>query len=577
MRSRRVTAAVSALAVAAGGLVSAAVIGVVPARADHCDPSESHGRQTSPTQGANGRNGDQQDGSRQDGNGRDGNRQAPDGRSPGQEDADRFGPTDQRDRDGWNGDQNGRQDGSRLGRDDDTRFGRQDDTGLGRQDGTRSDRQNDTGLDRQDATRGDRQDDAQTGRQNSGQNSERNGGQGDRGDGGAAVLDPGASPEPTRSADPFGRRGGSGTRTATPAPPRDSTQIPPQNPGQDPGQDGGQDRGGDPRQDPTGLPTEPPTEGPAQEPTQPPGGGQSPSPAPSPTASGQECADLGPFPQDFVDIRQIPPGRLDLPAGRSGSRGTFVSQCGTNRNGHNNPDNFIVAPGVSNGAHHLHDYVGNLSTDAFSTDESLAAAGTTCRLSDKSTYFWPVIRDRRVDANTGDTDGNVGRPLRANAVVLQFRGNPVSKVSAMPRFLRLITGDAKAATNGGGNANAKWSCTRFTNRITSNKYPLCPRGSQVLRILDFPSCWDGQNTDSANHRTHVVFPGEGGACPQGTRAIPQLRMILAYTVPQGRSFALDAFPEQKHNPVTDHGDFANVMPDRLMSFVVSCINQGRRC
>ncbi|MER7501325.1 DUF1996 domain-containing protein [Nonomuraea pusilla] len=563
MRSRRVTAAVSALAVAAGGLVSAAVIGVVPARADHCDPSESHGRQTSPTQDANGRNGDQRNGNRQDGDGRDGNRQAPDGRSPGQGDADRFGPTDQRDPGGRNRDQNGRQDGTRFGRDDGTRLDRQDDTRLGQQDGTRSDRQDDVQTGRQ------------NGRQDGAQNNGQNGGRGDRGDGGAAVLDPGASPEPTQNADPFGRRARTGTRTATPAPPQDSTRIPPQNPGQDPGQgqDGGQDRGRDPGQEPTGLPTENPT----QEPTQPPGGDQSPSPAPSPTASGQECADLGPFPQDFVDIRQIPPGRLDLPAGRNGSRGTFVSQCGTNRNGHNNPDNFIVAPGVSNGAHHLHDYVGNLSTDAFSTDESLAAAGTTCRLSDKSTYFWPVIRDRRVDANTGDTDGNVGRPLRANAVVLQFRGNPVSKVSAMPRFLRLITGDAKAATNGGGNANAKWSCTGFTNRISSNKYPLCPRGSQVLRILDFPSCWDGQNTDSANHRTHVVFPGEGGACPQGTRAIPQLRMILAYTVPQGRSFALDAFPEQKHNPVTDHGDFANVMPDRLMSFVVSCINQGRRC
>ena len=28
----------------------------------------------------------------------------------------------------------------------------------------------------------------------------------------------------------------------------------------------------------------------------------------------------------------------------------------------------------------------------------------------------------------------------------------------------------------------------------------------------------------------------------------------------GASFALDTFPEQLHNPVTDHGDFVNVMP-----------------
>ncbi|NUW30068.1 DUF1996 domain-containing protein [Nonomuraea sp. SMC257] len=302
-----------------------------------------------------------------------------------------------------------------------------------------------------------------------------------------------------------------------------------------------------------------------------------PTPSPSPTAGGEdECADLGPFLTDFVDIRQVQPTSIDPPRGRGGSRGTFVSACGTNRNGHNNPDNFIVAPGVSNGAHHLHDYVGNLSTNGFSTDESLSAAGTTCRFGDRSTYFWPVLRDRKVDVNTGDPDGNVGQVLRARAVTLQFRGNAVSRVTAMPRFLRLITGDAKAATNGGANARAAWTCTGFQNRITT-KYPLCPRGTGVVRILDFPSCWDGQNTDSANHRTHVVFPDQSGACPGGMKAVPQLRMTLVYSVPQGPSFAVDAFPEQQHNPITDHADFANVMPDRLMAFVVNCINRGRRC
>ena len=59
------------------------------------------------------------------------------------------------------------------------------------------------------------------------------------------------------------------------------------------------------------------------------------------------------------------------------------------------------------------------------------------------------------------------------------------------------------STNGGANANAKWTCTGFENRITT-KYPLCPRGSQTVRIADFPGCNDG-NTDSANHRTHLAF------------------------------------------------------------------------
>ncbi|GAA4205663.1 DUF1996 domain-containing protein [Microbispora amethystogenes] len=353
-----------------------------------------------------------------------------------------------------------------------------------------------------------------------------------------------------------------------------------------------------------------------------------------PSVQGAGCEDVGPAVEDFADIRRVPPGDGGVRAGR----GSFTSRCGRNENGHRNSDNHIVAPGVSNGAHHVHDYVGNLTTNGSSTDESLAAGGTTCRLGDRSTYFWPVLRSRQglgarpsaspspsvspteaaqaaeaaeaaeatgiqQDATAEDVpgqdvpgedvtaqdvtarhteepggaaEGNVGTILLPRSVTLQFRGNPVSRVVAMPRFLRLITGDAKAATNGGANARAQWTCSGFTNRLTG-RYPLCPRGSLVLRVLDFPSCWDGQNTDSANHRTHVVFPARNGACPAGTRAIPQLRMTLAYSVPGGPSFAVDSFPEQRHNPITDHADFENVMPDRLMRSVVTCVNRGLRC
>ena len=46
---------------------------------------------------------------------------------------------------------------------------------------------------------------------------------------------------------------------------------------------------------------------------------------------------------------------------------------------------------------------------------------------------------------------------------------------------------------------------------------------------------------------------------------------------KGRVYALDSFPEQLHNPITDHGDFVNVMPRQLMRFAVFCINSGKRC
>lgn len=502
-------AAASALAMAAGGLVSAAVIGVSssPAFADHCDPAEQS-PQASQSQQPN-----------RDQQGQRNRNQDQDQDQQGQQDQqqpDQQGTGDQQDN-GQNGDQQG------TGQNGDQQ-GQQDQQGTG---------------DDQQAPQG-----------------------------GSVALDPAQDPDGQDQGQDQGQNQDQGA---------DASQTAPEdNPTVQSRRRGGNGNGG--------RPTDSPSPSPSQ--TQNPGDGgdadPSASPSASPTATGgndeeEACADLGPFPEDFVNIRQVAPVRLDARPARNGSRGSFVSQCGTNRNGHNNPDNFIVAPGVSNGAHHLHDYVGNLSTDAFSTDESLAAAGTTCRLGDQSTYYWPVIRDRKSDVNANDPDGNVGTVLRPRSVRLEFGGNATSRVVAMPRFIRIITGDAKAATNGTANARAGWSCSGFQNRISPDKYTLCPRGSQLLRILDFPSCWDGQNTDSANHRNHVVFPDQNGACPQGTRAIPRLRMTLGYSVPQGPSFAVDAFPEQKHNPVTDHGDFVNVMPDRLMQTVVSCINRGRRC
>ncbi|SEC91914.1 protein of unknown function [Amycolatopsis tolypomycina] len=427
-------------------------------------------------------------------------------------------------------------------------------------------------------------------------------------------------------------------------------------------------------------------------------------------------------PAFFVDILKVKPNQFDPRPVSGAATGTFTVDCGRNENKHFNPDNFIAQPGVRNGAQHLHDYVGNLSTNADSNNKSLLKAGTTCRNGDKSAYFWPVVRidtgeeeknepakkpdgdraqaDREaktvqvacpdvasklpdipdqamaeVDGNLDQLDaqsdeanqriavtqgqggpdfvrnailnplkdrrtaiidriaiaigrfaqkprdlgglapcgtkpgkdtgtptpppsssapggalpgqdennelpGNDGEIQRPQRVQITFRGSPAGKVVAMPRFLRVLYGDAKVSTNGPANAKASWTCTGFENRVT-DKYPICPEGSKVKRIHTFPSCWDGKNTDSANHRTHIVYPDRFGRCGNGFKAVPQLQISLTYDIPRDiqvkRQYKVDAFPQENHNPLSDHDDFANVMSQRIMNGLVNCVNRGRTC
>ncbi|MFD8754959.1 DUF1996 domain-containing protein [Kitasatospora sp. NPDC059577] len=284
-------------------------------------------------------------------------------------------------------------------------------------------------------------------------------------------------------------------------------------------------------------------------------------------------------PSDFVAIGDVPVDGASRAIGPDASTGTYTEDCGHNEQGHRNADNVVISPGNVGGAHHVHDYVGNLSTDALSTDQSLAVAGTSCAGGDLSSYYWPVLR--RTDRSGGDAGhdeehGPLGEILTPERVTVEYLGNPWSKVVPMPRFLRLLEGDPTAATDGGADARARWGCTGFPGR-TTDRYPLCPAGSLLTRTLDFPSCWDGRSTDSRDHRSHVLHPAASGVCPHGTFPVPHLRVTVGYRPPPSGAFALDTFPEQHHSPRTDHGVFIDLMTEDRAAAVADCLNGARNC
>lgn len=286
-----------------------------------------------------------------------------------------------------------------------------------------------------------------------------------------------------------------------------------------------------------------------------------------------------PSADDFVDIADVEPGSGPDDKGGVFAGGSFTSQCGTSD--HRNSDNYQAAPGKRNGAQHVHDYIGNTTTDAFSDDDSLAAGGTSCVNGDRSTFYWPVVRDLNgvgddADADGGGKDGNVGEILTPTSAQMTLHGHPGQETEPMPQNLRMITGDAKAETNGDENVVSKWTCSGFTDR-TTEKYPICPSGSDLVRFLDFPSCWDGENLRSNAENEAVVFPEADGRCGDGRVAVPQLRMTLTYDQPAGGAFALDTFPEQQHSPLTDHGNYQSLLTGEQARTAATCINTGRDC
>jgi hypothetical protein len=270
---------------------------------------------------------------------------------------------------------------------------------------------------------------------------------------------------------------------------------------------------------------------------------------------------LGP---DYVDIGEVPAAAAEP------SVGSYTWDCGRNEIGHRSIANVVVSNGAGS-VHHVHDYLGNLSVEVGSTVASLAGGGTTCTNGDESSYYWPVLRT--VGRRGGPHDGTVLVPV---SLSLTFLGNPRGPVVDMPRLLRGAVGDAHAFTNGGARAAAVWSCSATPDR-RSTRYPICPAGQRVLRVFDFPSCWDGRRVDSTDHRQHLVYPAPGGGCPVSTFAVPRLRIVVAYDIPAATRFRIDSFGAQRHSPVTDHAFFVNLMPEALMTEVVRCLNAGRSC
>jgi hypothetical protein len=236
----------------------------------------------------------------------------------------------------------------------------------------------------------------------------------------------------------------------------------------------------------------------------------------------------------------------------------FVSTC---KFSHSLMDDPIVYPGQP-GKSHDHTFVGNTSTDANSTLASLQAAGTTCqRPADTAGYWMPTLI---VD----------GQPVKPLGATIYYRRNTRDRVHAFPSGLKMIAGDSKATTPQDKRITF-WNCGVESGMAPSDAPPVCPamRGQELRLHVNFQSCWDGTNLDSADHKSHMSYP-TAGACPADHPvAVPAISLIYRYPVSGAHEFALAS-----GGVYSAHADFFNAWNQpRLTQLVNFCLNGLRHC
>jgi hypothetical protein len=236
----------------------------------------------------------------------------------------------------------------------------------------------------------------------------------------------------------------------------------------------------------------------------------------------------------------------------------FVETC---RFSHSASDDPIVFPGKPGASHH-HSFVGNTTTDAFSTFGSLRSGETTCRrAADTAAYWMPTLHE-------GET------MIAPTAATIYYRRGTLQEVETFPNGLRMIAGDAVASAPQGLRITF-WNCGVAAGVAPSSTIPTCPsvRGSSLRLHVRFPSCWDGKSLDSADHKSHLAYAMRSRCPVTHPVAVPAITVIFRYPTLGGDDFSLASGGQY-----SAHADFFNAWnPGELKKLVNGCLNALVHC
>ncbi|MCS7478593.1 DUF1996 domain-containing protein [Umezawaea endophytica] len=243
----------------------------------------------------------------------------------------------------------------------------------------------------------------------------------------------------------------------------------------------------------------------------------------------------------------------------------FQTNCSVTKRA---PDDPIIFPNLP-GASHDHSFVGNNTVSASTTLNSLVAAGpynTSCvNPDDLSAYWFPtVFKNNQAVLPIGK------QVIYYKTGILDYRA-----VRPFPPGLRYVVGNSTATQEEFRTAPGAiegWECGNSSHNWD---FPAnCMLGSQANIRYQAPSCWNGRDLDSADHKSHMAYP-VNGACPAShPRPVPMLEFKIAFPVDGDMSTVRLA----SGRGYTWHYDFFNAWDaPTLDALVTHCINGGLQC
>ncbi|EPE24655.1 hypothetical protein GLAREA_08508 [Glarea lozoyensis ATCC 20868] len=232
----------------------------------------------------------------------------------------------------------------------------------------------------------------------------------------------------------------------------------------------------------------------------------------------------------------------------------------------------LVNPGV-NPSPHMHQIVGG---DAFNvtmdprTDIAEMASCTTCTFSEDFSNYWTAVLYFRArngtfkrvqqlsNQNLADADGGM-------TVYYVSPDSRTSQITAFRPGFRMLAGTAEARIPQSGFVNLYRCYDGYDDKMFFYPNPMgvaasdttdlpkgyCAGGIRVNTF--FPTCWDGINLDSPDHKTHVAYPVRGQPCP-ATHPV-EIPQIFIETIWKTGDFPKEDWPEDGSQPfVFSQGD-----------------------